>query len=220
MAKAGLELVSPRSNKLSKCTSAPTQPASLESRLLAYLIPESCQSQDFLRAFFDKTIRSTYWASVLEFAVCKGGASWLLSLYWPRLSARLSVVSGASAASGVSEYERESEAASKLVAESSTVAALSVPVLTSAERNILNSRDGILLVLSALDSTEETTKLSVATVVELSKLAGVNHNFYSLSSENPMNYAAAKNRGDVCTFIMQHLGGVEVSFYSNLCPIL
>ena len=205
MAKAGLELISPLPNKLAKSTFASTQSASLERQLLAHLIPASGQSRDFLRAFFDETIRSTYWASVLEFAVCQGGAFWLLSLYWPRLSAQLSGV-------------RESEAKRELLAESSTVAALSVSDLTSAERNILNSRDGILLVLSALDSAEETMQESFATVVELSKLAGVNHNFYSLSSENPLNYAAAKNRGDVCTFIMQHLGGGEVSFFAIYIP--
>ena len=199
MAKVGLELVSPSPNML------------LEGRLLAYLIPESSQSKDFLRAFFDKTIRSTNWASVLEFAVCQGGASWLLSVYWPRLSARLSVVSDASAASAVSENERNSEVKSELAVESSTVAAPSVSDLTNAERNILNSRDGTLLVLSALDSTKETMEQSVGTVVKLFKLTGEYFNFYwGDSSEHPLAYAAVQNRGDICIFIMQQLGGGEV----------
>ena len=199
MAKAGLELVAPRASELSKTTSV-----SLERRLLAYLIPESNQSQDFFRAFFDNTVRSTYWDSVLEFAVCQGGAFWLLSLYWPRLIARLSAVSDLSAA--VSEDERKSEVKS-VVAESSIVAEAPVSNLTYGERSILNSRDGILLVLSVLDSAKETRQQSVDIVVNLSKLAGV-HPIFTRgdSSNNPLCYAAAKNRSDICTFIMPRLG--------------
>ena len=210
--KAGLELVSARPNELSKNTSAPTQFATLELRLLAYLIPESNKSQDFLRTFFDDSIRNTYWASVLEFAVCQGGASWLLSVYWPRLIARLSEASGPSAAPAVSEDKLKVKANSELAAESPIVSALPVSDLNFEEKRILNSSDGILLMLSSLDSTEETRQQSVKTMVALSKLVDPVQNFGRDhdSSRSPLYYAAAKNRSDICTFIMQQLGGATV----------
>jgi hypothetical protein len=208
VARLGSELYSEASlASLSDASSQPTGSCtdSVYTSLLRHLLSESRSQSGVIRDFFFGPLRSTYWAAVLEFAACQGGASWLLSIYRPKLYARISL----SSKSLQSAAETAAADAATLQPQPSAASATSTRLSAKDER-VFFSRDGVLLVMCALDSAEATRQETVEMLTDLAQIEGVRNtisstDFYGTddASSNAYLHCAAQNRADYLALLLQ-----------------
>jgi hypothetical protein len=119
------------------------------TRLLRHLLPNA--PHDPL-SFFVGLLKSSYWSAVLEFAACKGGAAWLLSIYRPTLLAKLPSVKRLRFFPAATEYAL---------------------LRGFKDENVLFSREGVLLILCAFDSLEATREEAERLLTEIASLVPV-----------------------------------------------
>ncbi len=203
VAKLGSELSSVSSPAYAPPLASDRDRSLLCTRLLRHLLPNA--PHDPL-SFFVGLLKSSYWSAVLEFAACEGGAAWLLSIYRPTLLAKLPSVkdlqfSPAAAATSATATLQPSFSA--------FVSGASAGLSTEDER-VFFSREGVLLMMCALDSAEATRRQAIELLTKLAGLDGVTKavsttTFHSAdsASTNAFLYCAAQNRADYLALLLQ-----------------
>jgi hypothetical protein len=150
----------------------------LYTRVLRHLLPKAPDEATAPLSFLVGLLKSASWSAVLEFAACEGGAAWLLSIYRPTLLARLPSVKG-----------------------------LRFFPADPGEEKLLFSREGVLLVLCAFDSSEATREEAVRLLKEFRSLGsgkyGAQKAQFGNVSTNAFLYCAAHDRADILKLLLQ-----------------